>query len=169
MGKGLPRSLKHSDKSVVRVARVDINHAIEVTGDAGAANDGQVVIGDFPEGNILFLSAVAYVQFAGPTSDELADTWVGDYGIGTAPDANSALAGTDVNVIGSTEIAAATAELSPITRGEGSTDTIFDNTDGSLELNLNLLIDDANLTDTEVVEITATGQLYMAYAVLGDD
>lgn len=169
MAKGLPRSLKHADRNVVRIARVDIDHAISVTGDAAAANDGQVVIGDLPEGNILFLGAVSYVTFTGPTSAELSDTWEGDYGIGTAPDSNSALAGSDVDIIASTAIAAATAEVSPRTRGEGTTDTIFDNTDGSLELNLNLLIDDANLTDTEVVSIQATGELYMAYAVLGDD
>ena len=169
MGKGLPRSLKFADTSVVRIAKFTIDHTISVTGDAAAANDGQVVIGDLPEGNILFLGAVAYVQFSGPGSAQLADTWEGDFGVGTTPDANSALASTDVDIIGSTAIAAATAEVSPVTRGVGSTDTIFDNTDGSLELNLNLLIDDANLTDTETVVITAEGVLYVAYAVLGDD
>lgn len=177
MGKGLPRSLKHADQNVVRIMQVDIDHTISVTGDSGAANDGQVVIGDFPEGNVLFLGAVANVQFTGPTSDELSDTWEGDYAIGTTADANSVLSGTDANIIASTALAAATAEVSPKTRGQTGTDStdggllvdIFDNTDGSLELNLNLLIDDAELTDSETIDVTATGELYIAYAILGDD
>ncbi len=177
MGKGMPRSLKHADKSAVIVKRVDINHSVSVTGDAAAANDGQVVVGDFPEGNILLLGAVAYVQFAGPTDADLVDTWEGDYGVGTTADANSALATTDINIIGSTAIAAATAELSPRTRGVLGPDPtdggllvdIFDNTDGSLEINLNLLIDDADMTDAATVVLTVTGEIYMAYCVLGDD
>lgn len=177
MTKGLPRSLRHADRSAVIISKIDINHQITVTGDNAAANDGQVVIGDFPQGNILFLGAVSYVQFAGPTSGELANDWEGDYSIGTTADANSTLATTDLNIIASTAIGAATAELSPVTRGVTGLDStdggllmnIFDNTDGSLEINLNLLIDDAELTDTEAVTITATGQLYIAYAILGDD
>lgn len=169
MGKGLPRSLKNADKSVARVMEITLNHTLSVTGDEGAANDGQVVIGDFPEGNILFLGAVSYVQLTGPTSDELTDTFEGDYGIGTAADANSTLGGSDVDIIPSTAIAAATAEVSPLTRGSNATTAMFDNTDGSLEINLNVLIDDANITDSEEIEFTVTGNVWIAYAVLGDD
>jgi len=169
MGKGLPRSLAHADMNTVRILKLPIDHTIAVTGDTGAANDGQVVIGDLPEGNILFLGAVANIEFVGPTSAELADDWEGDFGIGTTADADSTLSSTDVNIIGSTAIAAATAETSPVTRGANATAAIFDNTDGSLEINLNLLIDDTELTDSEDVDIAASGTLYVAYSVLGDD
>lgn len=170
MGKGLPRSLKHSDMNNVRVMTVPINHTISVTGDAGAANDGQAVIGGFPEGNIFMVGALINVTFSGPGgNDDLADTWEGDFGVGTAPDSNSTLAGTDVDIIGSTAIAAATAEVSPAQRVTNVTPVMFDNTDGSLEINLNFLIDDADLADDAEVDITAEGALYIAYAVMGDD
>ena len=100
----------------------------------------------------------------------MGDTWAGDYAVGTTPAGDGTLTGADIDIIGSTPLAAATAEVSPRTRGVGVTATnaaVLDNTDGSLELNLSLLIDDADISGT--VPITATGEIYVSYVVLGDD
>jgi len=173
MVKGLLRSLGRNTarapvvKQSVKVRSVPVS----VDGLAGVGF-GTAVIGDFPAGNILFLGAVAYLQFRGPTSANLVDTWEGDYSIGTAPTADASLAGAEVDVVPSTALAAATAELSPRTRGTqadgAKAGQVFDNTDGSLELNLNLLVDDAHIDANDVV-ITADGDVLLSYVVLGDD
>lgn len=58
--------------------------------------------------------------------------------------------------------------MSPRARGTNATQAILDNTDGSLELNLNLLIDDANIS-ADSQSLTASGELHIVYSVLGDD
>lgn len=174
MGKGLPRSMSRGAaqrqeviKQVFRVEDLDIT----VTGGAStAAGLGTVVIGDLPEGNILFLGAVSYLQFSGSGSDaNLAADWEGNYSIGTTASADTTLDSTDANIIASQALAAATAEVSPRTRGTGATQAIFDNTDGSLELNLNLTTADNDVTDSTAVTLTVDGELHIAYIVLGDD
>ena len=171
--KGLPRSLKHAAANAVVKKTVEVSATVTVSATGAAIGFGSAVIGDFPEGNILFLGAVAYVALAGSGADaNLTDTWSGDYGIGTAPVADADLGdATDVDIIASTAVGPAVAEAIAATRGAtGATiPQIFDNTDGSLELNLNVLIDAANIGDDQSVDLTATGVLYLAYAVMGDD
>ena len=172
MGKGLPRSLARAGaKAPIR--RLDLNFervSITVNGATGVGW-GTAVIGDFPQGNILLLGATCYAQFTGPTSAGLVDTFDGDYAIGSAPTADATLSGSEVDIIQSTALGAATAEVSPLARGTSAAaicGTILDNTDGSLELNMNLLIDDANISADGVI-MSATGNLSVAYIVLGDD
>lgn len=174
MSKGLPRSMSRGNpltqeiiKQVITVRDLEIT----VTGGAStAAGVGTKVIGDFPEGNILFLGAVGYFQFAGSGSDAaIAADWQGDYAVGTTATADATLNGTDVDIIASTALAAATAEVSPRTRGTGATQAIFDNTDGSLEINLNVITDDDDVTDSTAVTMTVNGELHIAYIMLGDD
>lgn len=171
MGKGLPRSLSRGDEASQELVKKVIKAtalAVTVDGAAGAG-DGQLVLSDFPEGNILFLGAVSYLQFSGPGGDAgLVDTWEGDYSIGTTADAGDDLTGTDADIVGSTALAAATAEVSPRARATGVTQAIFDNTDGSLEINVNLLVDDADIS-ADGIAFTVSGELYILYTVLGDD
>jgi len=178
MGKGFPRSLKHADKSTVRVARIDVSETLSVTGSTGVAVDQTAVIGDFPEGNILLLGAVANLTFSGPGANgDLSDTWAGDFSVGSTPADDNTLTAADIDMVGSTALAAATAEVGVATRGAMGSDAtdggllveLLDNTDGSLEINLNLLVDADDITNAVAVDITATGQVYYAYCVLGDD
>lgn len=163
--KGLPRSLAKANLGISRNIPVR-NLAIRTTGLSGVGF-GTSVIADLPEGNILLLGAVAYLQFtkldAGTTT-----TFDGDYSIGSAATADVTLSGAEVDIIGSTALGAATAGLSPIVRGANATQVILDNTDGSLELNLNLLIDDAAVSANDQ-DFTVSGVVTLAYIVLGDD
>lgn len=169
--KGLQRSLSRGSparqdvvKQVVKVNKL----AIQVDGATGVGF-GSAVIGDLPEGNILFLGAVAYMQFTKASSATgIQATFDGDYGIGTTPASDATITGADVDIIASTALGAATAGVSPRARGTNATQAIFDNTDGSLELNLNLLIDDANISADDQ-DLTVSGELYIVYSVLGDD
>ncbi len=178
MAKGLPRSHKHANKSIAPIVKDVIvikNKTVTLTEDAGGQPAWATLqVGDFPEGNILFLGAVSYFQFSGTGSDgDLVDTWEGDYGVGTTPstDDTTPLATTKEDIIATVAIAAATAEVSPKTRSvsaDGEAGVLYDNTDGSLELNLNVLVDAADITGDDSV-LTISGELYIAYIVLGDD
>lgn len=145
--------------------------AISVDGLTGIGF-GSAVIGNLPEGNLLFQGAVVYMTFAGSGSDaDLVDTWQGDFSVGTTPADDGTLTAGDVDILASTPLVAATAEVSPRTRIaslDADVGVILDNTDRSLELNLNLLIDDADI-GADGVAITATGELHLVLAVLGDD
>lgn len=172
MGKGLPRSMSRGAAQHQDIVKqvVNINRSVSVTATGAAVGFGSAVIGDLPEGNILFLGAVGYVQLSGSGADANLDaTWDGDFSIGTAPTADVTLSGAEVDILASTALGVATAEVSPRVRAVNATQAIFDNTDGSLELNLNVLVDAANIGDGATVALTARGTLQLAYVVMLDD
>ena len=168
MGKGLPRSLKARSRQIGLQDRVvPIDQVITVDGLTGIGF-GSIRLEGLPEGNILLLGAVVSVQFSGSGADaNLVDTWDGDFGIGSTPADDATITGTDVNIIASTALGAATAEVSPLTRVENITAAMIDNKAGTGSVNLSLLVDDANI-DADGVLITALGQLHLAYIMLGD-
>lgn len=178
MAKGLPRSHDAANKSLAPINRdvfVIKSKTVILTEDTGGQPAwATLVVGDFPEGNILFLGAASYFTFAGSGSDgDLVDTWEGNYGVGTTPstDDTDPIATTMEDIVGVVDIAAATAEVSPRTRGvsaDGEAGVMYDNTDGSLELNLNILVDAADITGDDSV-LTIDGELYVSYIVLGND
>lgn len=84
----------------------------------------------------------------------------------------------DIDLIGSTALQQAVARVSSGNFGTSedaaavaltSTPRLFDNTDGSLEVNLNVLIDADDISDGEDADLTVNGVVYLALAVLGDD
>lgn len=176
MGKGLPRSLARSGahggstSGVVKTIRVAAV-ALSVTGATGVGW-ATAVVGDFPQGNILLMGCTSYLQFTkGAAASGIQATFDGDYSLGTTPTADNTLSGTDVNVVPSTALGAAVAGVSPVVRGAssgGAMGTILDNTDGSLELNVNLLIDDANIS-ADAQPMTVSGTISIAYMVMLDD
>ncbi len=172
MGKGLPRS--HSgdpaNRNVVKQTFVADALAVSVVGASGAGF-GSAVIGDLPEGNIVLLGAVAYFTISGPGGNaDLGDTFQGDFGVGTIPMGDATISDGDEDIIQETAMAAATAEIGPRTRAThlaADVGEIHDNTDGSLELNVNVLVDDGDISGT--VPMTIMGELTLLYSVLGDD
>lgn len=174
--KGLQRSLSRGPAALQEVYRMDhaFEQSIDITGVDSAVDAGTFVLGGLPQGNLLFLGAVAYVQVDGGSDAHIIDNWDGDYAIGTVPqnDVDLGDAG-EADIIPSTALSAgASDKLAPSTRGASTGSehgVILDNTDGSLELNFNLLIDDNVITDTEDGTFTVTGVLHAAFIVLGDD
>jgi len=176
MGKGLPRSMKRAAplrdeiiKQVVRIKDLTVNVAAAST----AVGFGTAVIGGLPQGNLLLLGAVAYLSLTTADTDAAAP-WHGDFGIGTAPTADADLGDAeDDNIIPSTTIDAAGSTRTSATVRATSTTTeqgaIIDNTDGSKELNLNVLVDAADMADDSAAAFTANGYVVIAYIPLGDD
>lgn len=172
--KGLIRSLSRGRSQLKQnVTRHKIrveNLSVTVSATGSAVGFGTAVAGDIPEGNILLLGAAAYLTLAGSGSDaNLVDTWNGDFAVGSAPDADGSLAGAEVDMLPSTAVGPAVAEVSPRTRSVNATQVMLDNTDGSLEMNLNVLIDAADITDDQSVILTVNGEIELVYIVLGDD
>tara|TARA_R110000851_G_scaffold120002_1_gene248090 strand:- start:29839 stop:30363 length:525 start_codon:yes stop_codon:yes gene_type:complete len=173
--KGLPRSLSRQNKSVAAVVKDTIDltgRTVTVTATGAAIGFGSTQIHDFPEGNILLLGLAGTIGFAGSGADaNLTDTWSGDYGIGTTPAADATITAADVDMIASTAIGAAVAEVIAPARVASAlvASLMLDNTDGSLEVNLNVLIDAANIVDSQSVILTLSGSIQIAYVVLGDD
>ena len=174
MGKGAQRTLKRAplERGTLRVQTIPFNVLVTLAdGNPGA---GSAVIRKLPQGNLMFLGALAYATFT-KVSGSITDTFDGDFGIGTTPDANASLATTDVDIIQSTAMGAATAGVSPRIRSVTANTsgiltnnvTIIDNTAADLELNLNVLIDDAAISGAAVVR--AKGTLYLAVMKMGDD
>jgi len=171
MSKGLPRSLSRGDKRGQEIIkeRIRISGTVNVVAAGAGIGFGSIVIGDFPEGNILFLGAVTNINFRGTGTDpNIIAEWNGDFGIGGVPDTNGILVSTESNIMASTAIGPAVAQIAPIIRATNATQVMLDNTDGSLEMNLNVLIDAADITDASTVPITVTGELFICYTVLGD-
>lgn len=170
MGKGFPYSTHRAgaEAPIYKQTITLRSLAMTVAAVSSAVGFGAVQIGDFPEGNILILGTVANLQFTN-TDTNCTTTFDGDFSIGTAPTADATLSGEEVNMVASSALGAATARVSPILRGALGVPFLVDNTDGSLEINLNLLIDAANITDDSTAAFTVTGEVYVAYIVLGDD
>lgn len=176
MTKGLKRSLARGNPGGGPDARPPIERytftaralAMTVNGATGVGF-GTAVLGDLPQGNILIHGAAGYMKFTGPGSASLVDTWNGDYGIGTTPAGDATLTAGDVDMIQSTAVGPAVAEASPRTRGTiGTTGVLVDNTDGSLEVNVSLLVDDVDIS-ADGLAFTVDGELHLLISVLGDD
>lgn len=174
MTKGLTRSLSRGTALIQHVIKQTIvveDLSLVVTSVSTAVGFGSVVAEGLPEGNILLLGAVGYLKFDGSGSDaNLTATWEGDFSVGTAPVTDTDLTDpSDIDILPSTELAAATAEIGVRTRAAAAAGTMIDNTDGSLEVNINALIDAADITDDESVTLTVNGEIYLSYVMLGDD
>lgn len=170
--KGLIRSLSRGAAGQRGPTNITIPVSVVLTptGATGAVVFETASIGGFPEGNILIHGAVASLAFAGPgASGDLTDTWAGDFAIGTAATADVTLNGAEVNIIPSTAIGPAVAEVIAATRAANATPVIVDNTDASLGVFLNVLFDANVVTNLATVDVTATGYLHLLYTVLGDD
>ena len=173
MGKGLPRSLARArqlnrQNLLKQIFSVKAG-AFTVDGLTGIGF-GSFVIGGLPEGNILILGAACYLKIDGPGADaDLSDTWSGDFGVGTTPASDGTITAGDVDIIPTTAIGPATAELQVRTRAPSTAAPfVHDNTDGSLEVNVNVLVDDADI-GADGISFVITGEVHLVYVVLGDD
>jgi len=169
--KGLQRSLSRAPaaRKDTNVARLTLATPLTFLGATGVAVMATAALAGLPEGNILLLGAVSNLTFTGPTSADLLDDFQGDYGLGTTPATDATITGADVDLIASTVIPAATAEVSANVRGTNATQVIIDNTDGTAEINLNVLLAVGEVTNGVSVVITVSGTVDIAYIVLGDD
>lgn len=168
MTKGLIRSLNRGsflDQLIIKDL-IEVDASLTVTGASGNGFASTVLRG-MPTGNIYLLGASAALSFAGSGSDaDLSDTWNGDFAVGFAPHAVSTAFGTDAqNIIASTAIGPASSEVIALADFSNDTPVIRNNFSGDAEVNLNLLIDDADIAGDDSV-VTVTGFVHIMYSML---
>lgn len=176
MSKGLPKSMQRANPQLADIIKVAVpirDLSITVSATGAAIGFGSAVLGGLPQGNILLLGAVAYVQLT-TTDTDISAPWHGDFGIGFAPTADADLGDAleDAIVPSTTIDADGSTKASLIVRGvstQTEQSTIIDNTAGDLELNLNVLIDAADIANDTSAVFVANGILHLAYTMLGDD
>lgn len=173
MPKGLPRSLSRGRalKKPIINQTIRVNTLVTATAAATGVGFGNVALAAFPEGNVLFLGAVANLRFSalGANATNAIAAFNGDYAIGSTADADGTLSGTEVNLVASTALGPAVARVTPFARGTGATQVVLDNTARTLNMVLNVLVDAADITDATSVTLTVEGTLDIAYVMLGDD
>ena len=173
MTKGLPKSLSRGPalKKPVINQTIRVNTAVNVVAAAAGVGFGSVALAALPEGNVLFLGAVASLRFSAISANasNAIAAFNGDYAIGSGADADGALSGTEVNMVTSTALGPAVARVTPFARGTGAVQAVLDNTAKTVAINLNVLMDAADITDATTVTLTVEGTLDIAYLMLGDD
>ena len=171
--KGYPRGLSRGtpQKSTISKLQIPIQGlALTVTSVGAAIGWGTAVLGGLPEGQLKILAVAAQLTFAGSGADaNLADTWDGDFGIGSTPADDATIAGTDVDLIASTALGAATAEVSLLANAINGVDSVLDNTAADKEVNLNVLIDAADIVDDQSVILTVDGVVEVTFITMLDD
>lgn len=131
---------------------------------------GTAVLAKLPTGNVLMLGATFRPTFVKGDTD-IIDAFDGDYALGSNPvaDANSDFRDSgESDVLASTAMTQGSSGTSSDNRGASAVAAMINNTDGSKEVNLNLRVDDADISDDS--SLTVTGRLVLLYSVLdGDD
>lgn len=172
MTKGLRRSASRpvgggKAQAIIRQKFKFVDTVISVVD--GAPGYGSVAAFRLPEGNVLLHGFMGYIKLS--TSDaDITATFDGDISVGTAATADGALSGSEINVVASTALGAATAKVSPSVRLASSSTTtgvIHDNTAADLVFYFNLLIDDAAISGA--ADFLINGYVEAVYTILGDD
>jgi hypothetical protein len=167
MSKGLPKSQSRGPATQQEVFKIDIplaSKALTVDGATGVGF-GTVELGGLPTGTCYIVATKADLTFTTASANITAD-FEGDFAIGSVAtdDANVTDSG-EADIVASTALAAATAKVSPQTVVTPSTIAVIDNTAGDKSINLNLLIDDADI-DADDVAFTVDGRVSLRMHVI---
>lgn len=132
------------------------------------ASFGGVKIYDLPEGRILVLGVTASLGFVW-TGESIGATGSGDYSLGTTITADATLDGTDVDLLPSTAMTdPAVGGVAAATGGALAASAPFDGTGTAKDVNLNIIIDDADVADGDSDTVLASGTVTITWINLGD-
>jgi hypothetical protein len=165
MPKGLQRTLKRArlKGGTLKPSTIPIDLTVAVAD--GAPGFGTAVIRGLPRGRLLLLGSAVKLVFT-RVGTAITATFDGDFSIGTAATIDADFGDTgEANIIASTAMGAATAGVSPTLAATANTAAMLDNTAGDLELNLNVLIDDAAISGAD--SLRAQGTLNIAFLEMG--
>lgn len=132
------------------------------------ASFGGVKLYDLPEGRILVLGVTASLGFVW-TGESIAAGGSGDYSLGTTITADATLDGTDVDLLPSTAMTdPAVSGVAAATAGALAASAQFDGTGTAKDVNLNIIIDDADVADGDSDTVLASGTIVITWINLGD-
>jgi hypothetical protein len=162
MGNGFNLSLKKAirDGLIVGKWRTEVNGRLISVSAAGAAvGFGSLPLDDFPAGKRLNIHGIrANLGFTRMDTNVVA-TWNGDWSLGSAPTADVTLAGAEVDLIPSTAIGPAVAGVIPGVDVQNNTPILNRAWTAAEEINLNLLVDAADITDGATAVIRVSGYI----------
>lgn len=142
--------------------------ATQVTvGNTTGVSFGGLKLYDFPEGRILVLGVTADLDFDWSGQDIAADG-SGDFSLGTTITSDATLSTTDVDLLPSTALT--DPFVAGVGEGKGAlaASAQFDGTTTAKDLNLNLIIDDADVADGASDVVTVSGTVTVTWINLGD-
>lgn len=156
-------------EGIVRTTVLEVVGLPVTVANTTGASFGNKQLYDFPKGRLLVLgTTVKWSRIA--FGSTIAATGSGDYSMGTTGTADATLSTTDVDLLPSSAMA------DPFVAGV-STDTAgaalaaaaqFDGTTTAKDAYLNVIIDDADVSDAGSDTATFTGRIVLTWANLGD-
>ncbi len=176
MAAQLPTSLQRGEWLKPAQYRFEIPFSLSVTvvTVTTAVGFGFVKIADLPEAFLLYQGCVLKdFSITDNGAAEISDTFDGDIAVGTVGtvDVDVGDAG-EANFIASTALTTAVAGVTPsqdVMSSDALNGVIIDNTAGTLDINLNVLIDAADMDDDESIVVGVSGTLIISFIPLGDD
>lgn len=140
------------------------NVPVTVANTTGASF-GSFKFYDFPEGLIHVHGVSAYFSSIVWTGESIVATGSGDFSMGTTATADATLSSTDVNLLPSS------AMLDPFVGGVGRSNAHaylaasakFDGTTTPVDAYLNVIIDDADVSDTDSDTVLFTGTVVITW------
>ncbi len=173
MVKGLARSISRGgalQQAVTKLTIPLVNAPVSIVAVSSAIGFGTFVAAGLPQAHLKIMAVAIDIILAGSGADaNLVDTWEGDFAVGTTPMSDATISTGDEDLITETATGAATDEVSPRVVVADGVDLVLDNTAGDLEVNLNVLVDAADITDDETVVLTATGVIEITFITMLDD
>jgi hypothetical protein len=150
------------NKLILTLADFEVTVA-NVTG----ASFGGAKIYDFPEGRILVLGVVADLSFNWAGTD-IAAAGSGDFSLGTTITADGSLATTEVDLCPSSPMT--DPFVTGVGRGVGAlaAGAQFDGTATAKDANINIIIDDADVSDAASDIVKVSGTVTIVWIKLGD-
>lgn len=123
---------------------------------------------DFPQGRIVIAGGTINFTTISWAAESIVQTGSGDFALGTTATADGTINSTEVDIM------ASTAMLDPFVAGLGTgsgllvKSTEFDGTATAKDLFLNVIIDDADVSDADTDTVLFTGVLTLVWGFLGD-
>jgi hypothetical protein len=161
MGNGFNLSLKKAirDGLIVGKYRVEVpGRTISVLGVTTAIGFGALPLDDFPAKRLNIHGIRANLGFQRLDTNVIA-TWSGDWSLGSTPTADLTLAGTEVDLIPSTAIGPAVSGNIPGVDVLVNTPILNRAWTAGEEINLNLIVDAADIVDGSTAAIKVTGYI----------
>jgi hypothetical protein len=136
-------------------------------GNTTGISFGGLKLYDFPAGRIAVIGATADLSFDWHSQGP-AETGSGDFALGTTITSDATLDGTDVNLLPSTALTDPFVAGVGAGKGALAASAQFDGTTTPVDLNINIIIDDADVADGDSDVVSVSGTITIVWANLGD-
>jgi hypothetical protein len=159
--------------AVVQQTTLTLASTVVTVANTSGASFGGTKLYTFPEGRILVLGVTAdlSIDWSDALDEEtpiISLTGSGDLSLGSTITDDATLDGTDVDLLPSTAMTDPFVDGVGAAAGALAASAQFDGTTTPLELNLNMIIDDADVEDGSSADVLVSGTVTFTWINLGD-